>query len=92
MLALGYGTWVVLDHVLFGATVPGFATIAAGMMFFCGIQLLSIGVLAEYVSGIFEEVKQRPAYLVSRQEGRGLGRSSAETAAPAADLRQVYRA
>ena len=72
-LALGYGTWVVLAYFVFGASVPGFATIAAGMMFFCGIQLLSIGILAEYVSGIFEEVKQRPAYLVSRQEGSGLG-------------------
>ena len=92
VLALGYGSWVVLDYVLFGVTVPGFATIAAGMMFFCGIQLLSIGILAEYVSGIFEEVKQRPAYLVSRQEGRGLGWGSPEAAVPVADLRQVYRA
>ena len=36
-LALGYGTWVVLAYFVFGASVPGFATIAAGMMFFCGI-------------------------------------------------------
>lgn len=92
LMALTYGGWVVLDYFLFGASVPGFATIAAGMMFFCGIQLLSIGILAEYVSGIFEEVKQRPAYLVNRQEGRGLGWGSAEAAAPVPELRQVYRA
>jgi glycosyltransferase involved in cell wall biosynthesis len=92
VLALGYGAWVVLDYFLFGVSVPGFATIAAGMMFFSGIQLLSIGILAEYVSGIFEEVKQRPAYLVNCQEGRGLGWGSAEAQATVADLRQVYRA
>jgi hypothetical protein len=42
------------------------------MMFFSGIQLLSIGVLAEYVGRIYEEVKQRPPYLISQREGAGL--------------------
>jgi hypothetical protein len=41
-------------------------------MFFSGIQLLSIGVLAEYVGRIYEEVKQRPPYLISQRSGRGL--------------------
>jgi len=43
-----------------------------GMMFFSGIQLLSIGVLAEYVGRIYEEVKQRPLYVVSQRWGKGL--------------------
>jgi len=42
------------------------------MMFFSGIQLLSIGVLAEYVGRIYEEVKQRPNYLISQRVGQGL--------------------
>ena len=42
------------------------------MMFFSGIQLLSVGVLSEYVGRIYEEVKQRPSYLISVREGAGL--------------------
>lgn len=71
-IALGYGTWVVGEYFVLGIAVPGYATIVVGMMFFSGIQLLSIGVLAEYVGRIYEEVKQRPPYLISQREGRGL--------------------
>ena len=71
-LALGYGAWVVGEYFVTGIAVPGYATIVVGMMFFSGIQLLSIGVLAEYVGRIYEEVKQRPTYLISQRQGRGL--------------------
>ncbi|MEY4884134.1 MAG: hypothetical protein RIS34_1988 [Pseudomonadota bacterium] len=74
--ALGYGGWVVVDYFVSGVAVPGYATIVVGMMFFSGIQLLSIGVLAEYVGRIYEEVKQRPAYLVSQRQGTGLSLSA----------------
>lgn len=70
--ALGYGAWVVIDYFLWGIAVPGYATIVVGMMLFSGIQLLSIGVLAEYVGRIYEEVKQRPSYLVALRRGQGL--------------------
>ena len=73
-LALGYGAWVVAEYFMTGIAVPGYATIVVGMMFFSGIQLLSIGVLAEYVGRIYEEVKQRPTYLISLRQGRGLVR------------------
>ena len=71
-LALGYGGLVVIEYYVEGIAVPGYATIVVGLMFFSGVQLLSIGVLAEYVGRIYEEVKQRPAYLVSQREGDGL--------------------
>ena len=72
MLALGYGLWVVGEYFITGIAVPGYATIVVGMMFFSGIQLLSIGILSEYVGRIYEEVKQRPNYLVSQRLGTGL--------------------
>jgi hypothetical protein len=60
------------EYFITGIAVPGYATIVVGMMFFSGIQLLSIGILAEYVGRIYEEVKQRPNYLVSQRLGAGL--------------------
>jgi glycosyltransferase involved in cell wall biosynthesis len=71
-IALGYGLWVVVEYFFSGIAVPGYATIVVGMMFFSGIQLLSIGVLAEYVGRIYEEVKQRPPYLIRQRNGQGL--------------------
>jgi hypothetical protein len=83
MLALGYGAWVVAEYFVWGIDVPGYATLVVGMMFFSGIQLLSIGILAEYVGRIYEEVKQRPMYLVSQRWGAGLSLAPVKATAPA---------
>jgi glycosyltransferase involved in cell wall biosynthesis len=71
MAALAYGVWIVVEHALYGVDVPGWATVVAGMMFLSGVQLLSIGMLGEYVGRIFDEVKQRPVYLVGAEAGLG---------------------
>jgi glycosyltransferase involved in cell wall biosynthesis len=71
LCALGFGLWIVGEHFLFGSDVPGWATLVCGMMFFSGVQLLSIGILGEYVGRIFDEVKQRPVYLIGSEAGRG---------------------
>ena len=76
--ALLYGAWVVAEYFFWGINVPGYATIVVGLMLFSGIQLLSIGVLAEYVARIYEEVKQRPTYWVRQRLGRGLPDPQAE--------------
>ena len=80
LASLGYGGWVVLEYFLWGIDVPGYATIVVGMMFLSGIQLLSIGVLAEYVGRIYEEVKQRPSFLVRQRDGAGLQKVSSKPA------------
>ncbi len=49
-----------------GLNPPGFATLTVAMFFFAGIQLITIGVIGEYIGRIFEEVKQRPLYVVRR--------------------------
>jgi glycosyltransferase involved in cell wall biosynthesis len=71
LFALAFGLWIVIEHFMFGSDVPGWATLVCGMMFFSGVQLLSIGILGEYVGRIFDEVKQRPVYLVGSEAGRG---------------------
>ena len=71
--SLAYGLWVIVKVFLIGIDVPGYASIMVGIMFLSGMQLLSIGVLAEYVGRIYDEVKRRPMYLISDRGGKGLG-------------------
>jgi len=67
--ALLTGLWIVIEHYTIGSNVPGWATLAVSTMFFSGVQLLSIGILGEYVGRIFDEVKQRPVYVVRHDSG-----------------------
>jgi glycosyltransferase involved in cell wall biosynthesis len=76
--ALLGGAWIVIEHFTKGADVAGFATLAVSAMFFSGVQLLSIGILGEYVGRIFDEVKQRPVYLVRHDSGPSDARSEAD--------------
>ncbi len=68
-ISVVYGCWIVIDTLLFGIEVPGWATVVVGIMFLGGIQLLSIGILAEYIARIFHEVKRRPNYIVRERVG-----------------------
>ncbi|MDR3419584.1 MAG: glycosyltransferase family 2 protein [Nevskia sp.] len=61
-----YGAAIALRTVIWGVDVPGYASLIVAVMFFGGINLLSIGVLGEYVGRIFMESKQRPLYVVRR--------------------------
>jgi dolichol-phosphate mannosyltransferase len=51
------------------ATWPGFSTIVITIFFFGGMQLVSIGILGEYIGRIYEEVKQRPMFVVEEMIG-----------------------
>ena len=82
--AFAFGLFIVVEHFLTGHDVPGWATLVTGLMFSSGLQLLSIGILGEYIGRIFDEVKQRPLYIVGHREGGGWGGGGAATAAPAA--------
>lgn len=59
-----YGVVIAIRTLVFGADLAGWATLAVGMTFLGGIQLLSIGILGEYIAKIFTEVKARPTYLI----------------------------
>lgn len=67
--ALAYGVWIVVEHLLYGHPIPGWPTVVASLMFFSGVQLLSIGIVGEYVGRIFDEVKQRPVYVIAQDTG-----------------------
>ncbi|MDG2045648.1 MAG: glycosyltransferase family 2 protein [Halioglobus sp.] len=58
--------------------VPGWASLVVIVLFSSGIQLLSIGVLGQYIGRIYDEVKKRPPYIVKRSLGLEMGTSAAE--------------
>jgi glycosyltransferase involved in cell wall biosynthesis len=67
--SLIYAIYMVTSTLLYGTDFPGFPTIVVAIVFLGGIQLLSIGILGEYIARIFTEVKQRPKYLVEHKYG-----------------------
>ncbi|HEY7005673.1 MAG TPA: glycosyltransferase family 2 protein [Sphingomicrobium sp.] len=64
LFAIGFAGWLALDTMFFGNPVPGYASIMVSVLFLGGIQLISLGVLGEYVGRILTETKQRPLYVV----------------------------
>ncbi len=70
--AFSYGVYLTADFLLYGHDVSGWTTIVVSLMLFAGVQLVSLGVVGEYVGRIYEEVKRRPLYVVKRELGRGL--------------------
>ena len=65
LFALGLGVWALVRRILWGAeTIPGWASTVAIVLFLGGVQLLSTGVLGEYIGSIFDESKRRPEYVV----------------------------
>ncbi len=59
----------VLRTLFFGTDLPGFPSLIVSIMFFSGIQLVSLGMIGEYVGRIFAEVKRRPLYLIGERVG-----------------------
>jgi polyisoprenyl-phosphate glycosyltransferase len=62
-------SYIVISTLITGAHLPGYPTLIAAITFFSGIQLLFLGVLGEYISCIFREVKKRPKYIISQKKG-----------------------
>jgi glycosyltransferase involved in cell wall biosynthesis len=62
--SLAYGLYVMVQTLLFGNPLSGWATLASGITLLSGIQLVCLGVIAEYLGRVFEESKQRPLYIV----------------------------
>ncbi len=72
VFGFGYGSILSLDYLMFGHPVSGWTTIVVTLLFFIGVQMISLGVIGEYIARIHEEVKDRPLYVVRRALGEGL--------------------
>jgi polyisoprenyl-phosphate glycosyltransferase len=64
-----YAAYFVARTLIYGVDLPGYPSLATMILFFSGIQLISLGVLGEYVGRVYDEAKQRPLYVVSETVG-----------------------
>lgn len=61
--AVLYLIWVIIEKLVWGIDVPGYATVTVLILFFSCIQLFCIGIIGEYVGRTFEQSKDRPVYI-----------------------------
>lgn len=80
--AIGYGLVIAVRTLVFGNPVAGFTTLAVSIMFFSGVQLLSIGIIGEYLGRVYEETKGRPTFLIERIVDRSPLRSQGDVRLP----------
>lgn len=64
-----YGLYFISKTLIIGEPIRGFTTLVVVMLFLGGVQLLTIGILGEYIGRIFNETKHRPVYLVKDYNG-----------------------
>ena len=69
LAALAYGAYFLVRSLIHGADVPGYPSLIVSIMFFAGVQLVSLGVIGEYLARIYEEVKGRPLYVIAEEIG-----------------------
>lgn len=68
-LAFAYVLVFLVKTLIFGIDQPGFPTLVISVLFLGGVQLISLGVIGEYLGRVYEEVKGRPLYVVGRRIG-----------------------
>ena len=64
ILAIVFGIMIIIQTIIYGKDTPGYASTITAILFIGGIQLLSIGILSEYVSKMYMEIKKRPKYII----------------------------
>lgn len=67
--ALLYMLFLIICTWFFGIKLPGYASLMCSILLMGGIQLLSLGIIGEYIGRIYNEVKGRPLYIIGREHG-----------------------
>ena len=66
LCAVLYMFFIIVKTLIFGIDVPGYASLMVAVLFIGGIQLISLGVIAEYIARIYTEAKNRPLYIIDQ--------------------------
>ena len=66
LLSLAYSAFIVLRTLIHGVDVPGYASLLVAILFFSSLQLMSVGILGEYLGRIYLETKCRPLYVIRK--------------------------
>jgi glycosyltransferase involved in cell wall biosynthesis len=69
LLAFLYAMFIMFRTLAMGSDVPGYASLIVAVLFLGGIQLITLGVIGEYLGRLYAEAKQRPPYVVGRTYG-----------------------
>jgi glycosyltransferase involved in cell wall biosynthesis len=69
LLSFVYGFILIIRTLIYGKDVPGYASIMVAILFLGGLQLISLGILGEYLGRVYAEVKQRPLYIINKTYG-----------------------
>lgn len=64
LISFIYASFLVIRTLIYGVDWPGYASLMVAILFLGGIQLLTLGIIGEYLGRVYEEVKRRPLYLV----------------------------
>jgi hypothetical protein len=65
--------WAFTSAAIFGNTVPGWASTVVPIYMICGVQMLCLGIVGEYVGRIYLETKRRPRFLIEEQTDNSPG-------------------
>ncbi|MGG4212122.1 glycosyltransferase family 2 protein [Paenibacillus sp. FSL L8-0638] len=65
IFAFVYMVWVIVKTLIFGNPIEGYPSLMTVILFIGGIQLISLGIIGEYLGRVFNETKRRPLYFVN---------------------------
>ncbi|MDB5801180.1 MAG: glycosyltransferase [Rhodocyclales bacterium] len=79
MVSLGLASWALITRLFTNEALPGWASTVIPMYFLGGVQLLSLGVIGEYVAKIYNETKNRPRFHIDLLEGEAFRKISGKS-------------